>query len=65
MAKYTKHPNDLDKSMKQNVKDANKMKKVYKSMTSSIDVLAKDTYKGKPTKFAGGLTLNMNKKKKK
>jgi len=63
VAKYTKHPNDLSKSLKQNLKDANKTKKVYKSMTSSIDVLAKDTYKGKPTKFLGGLTLNKKKKK--
>jgi hypothetical protein len=63
MAKYTRHGNDLNKSLKQNVKDANRTKKVYKSMSSSIDVVAKDVYKGKPTKFAGGLTLNKKKKK--
>ena len=63
MAKYPRHRNNLDKSLKKNVKDANQKKKVLKSMGSSIDVLKKDVYKGKPTKFAGGLTLNKKKKK--
>jgi len=61
VAKYTRHGNDLNKSLKQNVKDANKLKKQYKSMGSSIDLKAKETYKGKPVTFIGGISLNVKK----
>ncbi len=37
------------------------VKSLATSMANSIIAMKKDVYKGKPTQFAGGLTLNISK----